>query len=190
VYFRGRFEDGIREGLRAQELDPLSPGISAQVSRLCLTAGDYDRAIEQARKSLELEPNSINGRQFLAEAYFFKGMSQQAIAEFRTLLAQLGGRGRVMPILARLGCAYARAGNRAEALKFLAQMRARPQDPGYALSVAILYAGLGDIDRAFQALEQAYAERDLNNFPWLPYFDPLRADPRFTQLVKKMGREE
>jgi tetratricopeptide (TPR) repeat protein len=95
-----------------------------------------------------------------------------------------------MPILARLGYAYARAGNRAEALNILAQMRARANDPGNAVNLAILYTGLGDHDKAFDALERAFAERDFTLgtiIKWNPYWGPLRADPRFERLLQRIG---
>jgi tetratricopeptide (TPR) repeat protein len=186
---RGRLEDGIRESLRALELDPLSSATAALVARAYQRVGDYDRAIAYARQALDLEPNAINGRQYLAEAYFFKGMHREAIREFETLLAQLGSRGRAMPVLGRLGYAYERSGNHAAALQTLAQMQARQRDLGYALSVALLYTGLGDVDRALQALEQAYSERDFS-MPatlWLQYWDPLRRDPRFGRLLRRIG---
>ena len=92
--------------------------------------------------------------------------------------------------MARLGRAYVGAGNRPEALRIVARMEARPGDLGYALNAAILHIGLGNHDRAFALMEQALEERDFsmpNVITWLPYFDPLRADPRFTRLLERLG---
>ena len=93
----------------------------------------------------------------------------------------------MLPILARLGLAQALAGNRAGALRIRAQMEEYRQNLGYAMSVAIFSIGLGEKDEAFRWLERAYDERD----PFLlnlqdPLFDPLRPDPRFTALLRKM----
>jgi serine/threonine-protein kinase len=189
----GRYEDAVREHLRAYQLDPLSAHIAAQVASSYIAAKHYDRAIAQARKVLELEPNHVGARQYLGEAYHANGLFREAIVAFQTLLEQLGSRGRVMPVLARLGYAHAAAGNRAAALDILARMRARPDDPGYAANVAILYTGLGEKERAFEALEQAYLERDFTLgtiIKWNPYWDPLRADPRFERLLTRIGLNE
>jgi hypothetical protein len=99
--------------------------------------------------------------------------------------------------MAKLGYTYARAGQRAEALKMLNQMKALATrgdsvPSGYEFSLAQLYAGLGEQDQAFAWLEGAYQKRDysLTGLRVSPYYDPLRSDPRFAQLLKKMGLEE
>lgn len=159
---------------------------------MLLAARQYGPAEEQARKTLDLDPGPV-GRERLGEAYLFQGRFAEAIREFQTALDLLGG-GRTTDHLAHLGVTYARAGLRPEALKILNQLKALAPNggslpSGYALSLARLYAGLGDKDQAFAWLDRADEEHD-SNLGYLlvsPYYDPLRADPRFKELLKKVG---
>jgi tetratricopeptide (TPR) repeat protein len=192
---QGRSTEGIREARRAAELDPLSAQGLLNYSLVLCLARQYGPAAEQARKALELEP-SAQGHQVLAQAYLFQDRFADAVQEFQTALDLLGGRGRVAVNLSRLGYTYALAGRRPEALKILDDLKARAarRDSGligYAVHLAILYAGLGEKDQAFEWLEKAYQEHDnaLTSLRVYPFFDPLRSDPRFTQLLKKMGLE-
>jgi TolB-like protein len=193
LVLQGRFPEGIREARRAAALDPLSTQVLLSYSELLSLARQYGPALEQARTALELEP-SAQGHQRLATAYLFQDRFADAIREYQTALGLLGGRGREAGNLARLGYAYARAGRRPEALHMLDQIQALAPSVdsvsgGYELALADLYAALGDKDQAFVWLERAYQERDynLNNLRVNPFFDPLRPDPRFTQLLKKVG---
>ena len=194
---QGRSTEGIREARRAAELDPLSPLVLLSYSFVLFNARQYGPAAEQARKALELEPTSVLGHERLGVAYLFQDRFADAIREFQTALGLLGGRGREAPNLSRLGYTYARAGRRPEALQMLDQVKALATSGenvtgGYATSLAELYAGLGDKDQAFAWLARAYEEHDftLTNLRVYPFFDPLRSNPRFKQLLKKMGLEE
>jgi serine/threonine-protein kinase len=193
---QGRFPEAIREHRRAAELDPLSTLVLRTYSFLLTNARQFAPAAEQARQALELEPTSASGHQVLGDAYLFQGRFADAVQEFQTALDLLGGRGRVAPNLGRMGVAYARAGRRDEALKILEDMKRRVASGdtaliGHEISLARLYSALGEEDQAFVWLERAYQERDydLNTLRVSPYFDALRSDPRYPQLLKRLGLE-
>jgi tetratricopeptide (TPR) repeat protein len=185
--------EAIRVARRAAELDPLSPEVLNGYSFMLFNARQYPASEEQARELLDLAP-SARGHQRLAEAYLFQGRFDEAIREFQTTLTFLKGRGRRGVILARMGFAYARGGRRAEALRILQDLK-RDMASGDAgligieFHLAILCAGLGDKDQAFSWLEQAFHERDfaLNSLATSAFFDSLRPDPRFQQLLRKLG---
>jgi TolB-like protein/Flp pilus assembly protein TadD len=183
---RGRSEEAIAELKRAQEVEPDSMIISAVGAWVDFLAGRYDQGIEQSRKTLELDPDFIHTNAYLGLNYEQKGMLAQGIEAFRKSLG-------VPPqpfTIGALGHAYAVAGQRTEAEEVLKQMQERYQH-GYfpAFYIALLYAGLGDKDHAFTWLEKAYNER----YPWLihlevdPRLSNLRSDPRFQELVRRIG---
>ncbi len=144
----------------------------------------YDQAIETYRKALELEPNYK--RPVLARAYAGKGQSAQAIAE-----AQRVRQITDSPLtLASLAGVYAVSGDRGEAetlLKELVEISKRRYVCAYEMAQA--YVGLGQKEEAFQWLEKAYRDRS-SCMPYLkmePRFDPLRSDPRFQDLLRRVG---
>ena len=125
-------------------------------------------------------------------AYVQQGNITDALREFQIALDLLGGRGRTSFTLAELGYAYARFGRRDDALRILRDLKARlaQGDPNTrAVHLAILCAGLGETDEALGWLAKAYEERDnlLTILRVYPFFDSLRSDPRFTDLMKKVG---
>jgi len=188
---QGRFTEAIREASRAAELDPLSAEVVRGYAGALNRTRRYQRALEQGRKALDLEPGGP-GHQVLAITYLGQGKFADAIQEFQTALSQLGGRGRASAIMAQLGCAYARAGQRREALEILDDLKARVargDSITHPVHLAILYGGLGEKDQAFEWLEKAYQEHDplIGQLRVYPFFDPLRSDPRFNELVKKVG---
>jgi len=126
-------------------------------------------------------------RSDLARAYLEKSMYPEAIAELQAALRLGGGHPRYV---GRLGHAYGLSGNRGEALKILAELTAQSKR-GYvpALAIAEVYLGLGDKERALEWLGKAVEERSAG-VSWLkvvPLFDPLRSDPRFTDLLRRMN---
>jgi serine/threonine protein kinase/tetratricopeptide (TPR) repeat protein len=182
----GRPEGAMEQIRRAQELDPLSLPIQRDIAWHHYFARRYDDAIDQLRKTLELSPDYAPAFTLLGRAHEQKGEYEPAVAAFERALAL-----RDSPVLRTfLGHAYAVSGRRAEALAVMAQVEAaskqRRVDPYY---LAAVWTALGDHDRAFEALEQAYQERFylvayLNVDPRL---DPLRGDPRFQRLLKQVG---
>jgi TolB-like protein/DNA-binding winged helix-turn-helix (wHTH) protein/Tfp pilus assembly protein PilF len=186
LVFMGQPEEAIAEYKRARELDPLSLDINAQFGRVYRDARRYDEAVDQCRKTLELDPNFTMAHWCLGLAYVGKKMYTDAIREFQKARAAGG-----CPCeLAGLGYAYAVADNRDEALSILRQMKTQSQQSyPFSCLIAEVYAGLGDKDRAFEWLNRAYKERDgqLTSLGFDPFFDSLRSDPRFADLVRRMG---
>jgi serine/threonine-protein kinase len=181
----GRFDEGLTELERAQALDPLSPNINVAIAMNYHWSGQSDRAIEQYRKVIELDPNAGGfTRLSFGEAYLKQRKFPEAIVEIR----KAGKYG-----LATLGYAYAVSGNRAEAEKVLRQLQALSTQkyvPQYVppFFIALIYVGLDDKDQAFVWLENAYAERSAW-MSWLkvdPKFDSLRSDPRFVDLLRRI----
>jgi TolB-like protein/DNA-binding winged helix-turn-helix (wHTH) protein len=178
----GRYDQGIAETEKALELDPLSLIINADAGWFFDMAGKHDRALLQLRRTIELEPRFSPTHLYLGEAYLRKQMYPEAIAAFRES-SSLGDSSYSAP----LGYAYGRAGKPAEARKIIEQLHRRP-DMSPA-SIAIVYTGLGDKDRAFALLERAFKEHDdaLIYIGSQTFFDPLRSEPRFQALLRRMA---
>ena len=183
-----RFEESLAQAEIARRLDPVSPDTSVHCAESYLNAGRVDEAIESYQKVLELEPNYYVAHHSLARAYIEKGMHQQAIEELEKAMA-LGGREPLS--LGVLAYAYARAGRRQEALKLVTELlhRSNSEHMPPLRPLAIAYSGLGDKDKAFACLETAYQRRsgalfELNS---QPLYAALRADPRFSDLARRIG---
>jgi len=184
----GKIDDGIAEEMRARELDPLSLPINNALSAGSWPAGRYDEAFEQVQKTLELDSHFPQAHQTLGWLYLNSGKRDNAIREFQTAL-QLSGPDD-SDLMLDVGFACAVSGERNEARKILAKLKALHQK-GLAASgsIGILYGALGEFDEAFAWLQKAYAERD----PELTYikigrrFEPLRRDPRYQELVRRIG---
>jgi TolB-like protein/tetratricopeptide (TPR) repeat protein len=183
----GSKEEALREILRAQELDPLSLIIGMEVSWHYYMVRDYDRAIESALTALEMEPAFPPSHYVLGLAYEQKGRFEEALGALEK--SQARATGNPAP-LASLGHAFARAGRTAEAEAVPGGLRrksVRAYVPPYF--PALVYAGLGRIEEAFDCLEDAYRKHD-PYLVWLntdPRFDVLRPDPRFDRLLRRMG---
>ncbi len=180
-------EQGIAESKRALELDPLSLVINWNLGYVFYLARQYDQAIEQYRKTLYLDPNYLLAQRELGWTYLQKFMYKEGITEFETALATSPGNHLT---LSGLGYAYAVAGRKAEAQNVLDQLE-RLSKGKYvpALDRAIICAGRGEKDKAFEWLEKAYEERDnrMVRSKVEPMFDPLRSDPRFADLLRRMN---
>src|SRR5205814_565902 len=182
----GRADEGIKMTQRGLEVAPLSTLIADDVAYAYYLARRYDEAIRTCQKSLELDPNHFGGPLNLGVVYEAKGMHDEAIKQFEKSIA-IGG--RTSGVLAVLAHAYATSGRQAEAQKMLAELNEMSKQ-AYVSSydLAILYVGLGDKDRALERLNKAYEERAgfIIYLNVEPVFDPLRSDPRFAELVRKM----
>ena len=180
----GRVEESIAEVKRALELDPLSLTINYFLGNTYNFARQYDQAIEQYRKTLELDPNFFISQTFLGLTYVQKSMYKEGISELEKAVA-------ISPSnlsLAFLGYGYAAAGRRLEAQKVLAQLNETSKEKYVpALYRALIYAGLVEKDKAFEWLEKAYEEHYIIAIKVNPVFDPLRSDPRFTDLLRRMN---
>jgi tetratricopeptide (TPR) repeat protein len=183
----GRFEEAMVPARRSQELDPLSVSANVAVAEIFYLSRNYDEAIKEYSKNLDLSPNDPGVYYFLAWPYEQKGMFEKAIALLERAVRLSEG----APVhVAALGHAYAVAGQRGEALKLLDQLQdpAAPM-PASPFHIALVHVGLGDSDSAFQWLEKAYQERALQLIYLKvgPKFDRLRADPRFTDLLRRLN---
>ncbi len=179
----GRWEEAIVEHKRAQQLDPLTPTLSAGLGGLYLYE-DLDRhaeAIVEAERALTLQPDSPVALQILGRAYSAAGRHELAIETGRRMAA-------MTPALEwELGLSYARAGRIAEARSILASIESRPPDSWTAFGRAVLHAQLGELDAAFEWL--AY-EPPHAFVPWVrvdPWLRPfIEEDPRFDELLARL----
>jgi len=183
----GRHQQAIQETIRAYDLDPVSLAISRALGFRFYEARRYDEAVQQLRKTLELDPTYAQARYTLGLACVQTGRFDEAIRELKEGITLSGGS---RTIIGALGYAYARAGRRDEARRVLQELMA--QSSGRYVSpynIALIFAGLGDNNRAFEWLERAYQTR-ASRLGWLavlPEFDPLRPDPRFNDLLRRIG---
>jgi eukaryotic-like serine/threonine-protein kinase len=183
----GRFDEAVVEDKRALELDPLSLIINHAQGWPYHLSRRFDQAIERYRKTLEMEPNFARTHLRLGEVYAAKGMYREAIAEYQKF-SSLGGGSTMAPAL--IGDARALAGERQGALRAIEELTAeskRRYVPSYHF--AIVHAGLSDKDQAFVWLDRAYEERSqfLVDLRFEPILDPLRSDPRFADLIRRVG---
>ena len=182
-----RMQEALAEIRRARELDPTSLVINAWYGRILLLTGQVDQSIDQLKKTLELDPEFILARYRLGQSYVEKQMYNEAIQEFNQLLKL--PRARALGLMG-LAHAYALAGRREEAEKDLGELlelrKGQYISPG---QLAIIYIGLGEKDKAFAYLEEANKMHDLNimRLKVERRFDPLRSDPRFNDLVRRIG---
>ena len=182
----GRFDEAIKEGERAVELDPLSLIINADLGSTFMVGRRYDEAIAQLRRTLALDPNFAYAHWNLGEALYLKGDVFAAIAEYEKARA-LDDDPEILALLAR---AYAETGKKEEALQILRQLKAMEQQHYVRHYLyTIIYIGLGDKATAIDYLEKARAGQETPDTTWLKVdslFDPLRDEPRFKQLVARM----
>ncbi|MEW6737955.1 MAG: winged helix-turn-helix domain-containing protein, partial [Acidobacteriota bacterium] len=182
----GRIDEAIIEMRHAQELDPLSLIINTNVGWINYYARSYDKAIEQCRKAMEMDANFARAHLRLGMAYGQKRMYPEAIAEYQKTLNLSGDDPYVMALL---GYAYAASGQHDAARKTLNQLQ-ELQKQRYVPphSIALIYTGLGEKEQAFEWLEKAFRDRSgaMIYLRVEPIFDPLRSDPRLTDLLRRM----
>jgi Serine/threonine protein kinase len=186
----GRHEESIEKCKLVQQLDPLSPFAHVSLGYAYYFARDYERAIEECRKALEMDKNSTFAYRNLGLAYLQQGKYEKAIEALSNAVKfSQGG----LAFESFLGFAYAVAGKRDEARDVLESLEVMDRERYVpAHNFAMIYAGLGDFDKSFEWLEKAYRERT-GFLPFMkvePIVDCLREDPRFHDLIRRIGFEE
>jgi tetratricopeptide (TPR) repeat protein len=170
--------------VRAYELDPLQPFTSNLLGRFYLEAGQPDSAIHYLEEAVELGPDLDLAHQQLGHAYLKVGRNEEAIASFLRAAALTGARDS-----AHLAYAYAVTGRQDEARAILRDLIEVNRDHPPVVDIALGYSGLGDADEAFRWLERGFDEHSpfMDHIMVASGFEPLRADPRFTRLLGRMG---
>lgn len=180
--YRGQTDEALRTIQKAIDLDPLSARIGNVHASLLMYARQYGQALAAVRKVIDMEPDFGRAHQTMGRILALQGRYDEAIAVLRKSVEMgASGEGR----LARLGWAYAVAGRREEALKILNEVTAGEHPP--RMMIALIYAGLGDRDRAFEWLDRAVANHGMIVQVLEPDWDNLRPDPRYAELLKKIG---
>lgn len=177
-----RREDALTALDRAKEINP----ISVIGSNILYRVGEYDRAITEANKALEMNPNRISSLQWLGMCFEQKGMYAEAIAAFE----RARGVEDTPELKAFQAHTYALMGKKDEALRIIAELKEIQKQERYVspFYIAVIYTGLGDKDQAINWLEKAYQDKSF----WIatlkanPQFDILRNDPRFKTLLKRI----
>jgi DNA-binding winged helix-turn-helix (wHTH) protein/tetratricopeptide (TPR) repeat protein len=189
IYLRcmGRFDESLAESRKAEELDPTSADRKSTTAGTLYCARHYDEATKELFEALELDSNNVTAHYYLGRIYVHQAMYEEAIAAYKRTIKLLGKR---LELLAHLGHIYAVSGRKEDAQIVLAQLEEeskRTYVPSYFM--ALVYLGLDEKEQAFEWLEKAYPENDLNlMFIGVdPMLDSLRSHPRFTRLLQRTG---
>jgi TolB-like protein/tetratricopeptide (TPR) repeat protein len=183
---QGRTEEAVTWVTRGRALDPFDVS-GDRVSWILFQSHRYDDAIRESQSVLAIQPDNAVNLMDLGFALIADNRPAEAIPVLEKALSLSPGSPAVTGILIR---AYAHAGRRSDALRLLADLKRR-RKAGYIPAAAFVnaYLGLGDNEQAFYWLEQAYKEQSniLQFLKTHPYFDPIRGDPRFAELVRRVG---
>jgi TolB-like protein/DNA-binding winged helix-turn-helix (wHTH) protein len=185
LIIQGRHDEALAEGKRARELDPLSPNASTAPVYELLLARQFDQAIEAAKKLLEQDQSNPDLHALVGYTYKRKGQYREAIAAYQEAI-KLGDDSRDTQIY--LGGAYAKTDEPEKTRVILKQLEAGKEYVS-PVGLAILYAALGERERALALLERAYSAHD-QQLIWLGIdmgFDSLRSEPRFQDLLRRVG---
>jgi tetratricopeptide (TPR) repeat protein len=181
----GQHSDAVAELKKAENLDPLSLIISADLAEELLIAHRYDEAIKQSRKTMNMDPFFALAHYVLGEVFAQEHNYNEAIAEFQKALELSPGSSA---FTANLANAYAASGMNDDALRLLNDLKNQPHGAfSNAPEIALVYVGLNEKDKAMAWLEKAYSERFNPGVLMRPAFDPLRPDPRFQALQRRIG---
>jgi TolB-like protein/Tfp pilus assembly protein PilF len=183
----GRLEEAVQEMKKALELEPASLVMNTFMGATLYYAGRYDEAIDQCRRTIQMDPNFAVAHWHLGLAYEQKQAFDAAIEEFQKAVSLSQG----SPLMkAALGHAYAKSQQIYEANKILDDLNELSKQQYVSpLEVAAIYVALGNNEKAFQLLEKAYAEHSFHlvNLNVSPQFKSVRSDPRFQNLVQRIG---
>jgi TolB-like protein/DNA-binding winged helix-turn-helix (wHTH) protein/Flp pilus assembly protein TadD len=180
-----RYDEALAEMRKAESLDPLSLVINADLAELLALAHFYDESIQQSRKTIEMDPNFGLAHNHLGQAFLQEHRNDEAIAELQKAV-ELSGRSPTC--MANLARAYVASGKRSEAENLLSDLKKR-SSPTHSLAseIAVIYVALGDTDQAITWLKRGYEERFNPGVLLRPGFDAVRSDPRFEDLVRRIG---
>jgi TolB-like protein/Tfp pilus assembly protein PilF len=187
LLYQGRTEEGLALARRGRELDPLWPDRTVRLAWLLYHARRHDEAIRELQTVLAADPENVQALWFLGFALIEASRLDDAVRTAEKAVAVWDRNPAALALLAR---AYAGAGRRADAAAIVDELERRGRD-GYVPAAVYVqaYLGIGDHDRALDALEQAYREHS-NIVRFLkthPLFDPIRGHPRFTALSRRVG---
>ncbi len=188
----GRMAESAAESKQAVDLDPVNDGLTDCLCWHSFAARQYDNSIQMARNLLERVPDDTWELAILGWDYEQKGMHEQAIAEFKKAVELTSKDSPLFSpfYLAGLAHAYALAGRRSDAEQVLQGLLERARQSYVSpFDIALIYAALGEKDTAFAWMAKAVAERStwLVYSKWEPRLDPLRSDPRFQDLLRRIG---
>jgi TolB-like protein/DNA-binding winged helix-turn-helix (wHTH) protein/Tfp pilus assembly protein PilF len=182
---RGRHDEAVAELKKAENLDPLSLIISADLGEELLIAHRYEEATKQIRKTINMDPFFALAHFVLGEVFTQQHQSEQAIAEFQKAIELSPGSSA---FTANLAYAYAVSGRRDKAVQILNDLQKRSRGAASSFpEIALIHVGLNEKDQAIAWLEEAFAERFNPGVLMRPAFDPLRSDARFQNLVQRIG---
>lgn len=180
----GRHDEAVAEMRRATDLEPLSLIQGANFAGVLMYARRYDEAIAQAKKTLDLDPQFFGGKSWLCHSYIASGKYAEALAVAEPTLNSEN------PFLSDAALGYAHTGQREKALAIISRLQ-EAEKTRYVMNylAASMYGALGDKDAAFAELEKAYQNHDwfLQRIKVDPMMDPLRDDPRFDAIVKRLN---
>jgi len=183
----GRFDEAVQEMKRALELEPASLVMNTFMGMTLYYAGRYDEAIDQCRRTIEMDPNFPVAHWHLGLAYEQKQVLDAATEEFKKAISLSGG----SPLMkAALGRAYAKSQKQREANEMLNELNQLAQQQYVsAYELATIYLALSNEEEAFRLLAKAYAEHSFHlvNLNVSPQFQSVRSDPRFQDLVERIG---
>jgi eukaryotic-like serine/threonine-protein kinase len=181
-----RFDEAVKEAKKAAELDPLSLIISASLGSRLNEARRYEDAADQCRKTLDMDPDFGLAHLCIGTSSVNEGRFQEGITELQKATELLPGSA---DSIAQLGIAYALSGDHAQARKILSRLKNPSQRYLPAFSIAMVYAGLVDKEQTIFWLKRGYEERsdDMIYMKIEPVFDPIRSDPRFQDLIRRIG---
>ena len=184
LFMVGRDDDALFELKRAESFDPLSLIINADIADALCVAHRYDEAIEQSEKTLKMDANFAIGHYELGQALVQKSRYDQAIGEFQRAIELSGHSGA----FDYLGYAYAASGRKDDAIKIVHDLESQHVgNHSVDADIALIYVGLGDPDEAMNRLNRAFEARFKASILRRPAFDPLRSDPRFQDLLRRIG---
>jgi len=187
--FIGRFDEAIKQLEKAKELDPLSPIIVAYIGQVYIFAKQYEMADDNLQQALKVHPNHPLILHNIGELYIAQGRYEEAITPLRQS-AEMSVSGHYK---AMLGYAYAMANHRAEAMSILKELLTR-SDSGIisGFNLAAVYLALGEKEKSLSQLEKGFEQRDvwMKELKAWPWFDRLRDEQRYKDLMKRMNFPE